>query len=407
MFMFSASLFGQQTALYSTALLAFSPLFIMFGHQARYYSLTVFLGLAAAFMMWKHLNTRNWYYLLLYILSGIAIVNVLFAGLVVVGACALWWVGDWIRRRDRNLLELISWLVANLAVLVGTIPVLYQFSDVAARTPLDVDTTAGLGDLVKRSAYSIYVYGLGETLSPLSPLAWIGAACLVMAAFTAVWRFHKKPDFWLPVLIFMTIVLSSILATFQPLVSQTWQNLPIRALYGLPFFSMWIGVGIAAMSPKTRRIVSIALLTVFAAATANYYLGRQYLRPIFSVQWRSLFAEIAHSADEDALVVCGEGDSACNYYSNLFGFGGITYKSWPQLSAGENSEVWWIQNNLGRALTSKDEEAQILDQLANKFGVHAIQGYGEQDASIRRLKTRYTGQDDYQFRVLVHHFHSP
>lgn len=407
LFLLALSLFDEQAALLSAALLAFSPLFIMFAHQARYYALACFLAMAVVLAMWKHLATRKWFPLVLYIFSSILIVNVLFAGLVVVGVCALWWLAAWVRQPSRRLLDLLTWLGANLAVLAGAAPALKQFLNVAARTPELTALDPAPFELVKRLFYSLYVYSLGETISPLNPAAWVGGLLVAWILLAALRGCRRKANFWLPALLFAAILAGGLLATLQPMVAQTWQNLPVRGLYGLPLLILLLVCGLDTLKPKTGKMILAVLLLVYALGIFNFFSGRQYLRPIFAVQWRLLFSEIAAQAKPEAIVVCGEGDSACNYYSRQFGFAGMSASSWAELSRTAYSEVWWIQNNVGRALPGEAEEARNLSQLADSFAGYAALGFGEQDPGIRQLKTRFTGQDDYQYRAVVHHFYQP
>ena len=70
-------------------------------------------------------------------------------------------------------------------------------------------------------------------------------------------------------------------------------------------------------------------------------------------------------------------------------------------------EVWWIEIYLSRISKEKEHEQAILDQLARDYGAVSTHGYGKQDPSIRQLKSRFFGQDNYEYRVLVYRFYNP
>ncbi len=95
------------------------------------------------------------------------------------------------------------------------------------------------------------------------------------------------------------------------------------------------------------------------------------------------------------------------FYSKKNGFNGYNYLNWRALSTADYPEVWWVQNNLSRSISSKDEEAAILNELARRFQAKTITGFGKQDAGIRLLKNKWMGQDDYDYRVLLYRFTNP
>jgi hypothetical protein len=139
----------------------------------------------------------------------------------------------------------------------------------------------------------------------------------------------------------------------------------------------------------------------------NFFTGAQYLRPIFTVPWRTVFQEIRDHAQPGAFVVCGEGDEACGYYSNRYGFGNLSLSDWQVSTNGKAQEIWWIDINLGRTDPSKEREKATLDQLAREYAAVSKTGYGKQDPSIRQLRSKFMGQDNYEYRVVVYRFYYP
>jgi uncharacterized membrane protein len=406
-FLFTKNLLGNRTAFAAVTILAFSPLFIMFGHYARYYALAAFLAVSVAYSSWLFATSRNFLPLLFYVISSILFVYVLFAAVVVIAVSFVWWFVVWWQSGRRSALDVLIWILAQLAILAAYIPGLNLLSNLLGRSSEIVQVSNWLVEFLKRSLYIDYVFGLGETISPINPIAWIGGVILLIIAIVSLYRLRRNVMFWFPVLIALAIVLVGIAMTVNAQVSITWQNLPARAFYALPFLSIWLGAGLAGLEPRYLRVAGLCILLTYAYGNFNYLTGREYLRPVFAVPWRGIFAEIQQQAKPDALVVCGEGDTTCNYYSRLFGFEGYGYTNWTNLSSTKHSEVWWVQNNLSRPKSSEVEETTILDQLAKEYQSVTIKGYGEQDQGIRRIKEQFLGGGGYEFRTVVYRFYNP
>jgi 4-amino-4-deoxy-L-arabinose transferase-like glycosyltransferase len=406
-YLLATDLLGKKTGLCAVILLAFSPLFLMFGHNARYYALSAVFALLQVYSMWLYLKSRRIRYLLLYVASSILFLYLLFAALVVLAACNLWYLWGWRRKENRFGWSLLFWGLAQVLVLAAYYPGFQSLLTVAQRTAEVASVSNWLVEAIKRFIYTGYVFGLGETLSPLNPLAWVGAIILIGIGLIAIKSRRREHDFWLPVFLVFIVVLSGLLVSVNASVSLTWQNLPVRAFYVLPFLAIWLGAGLAALQPRWMAIAGALLAVVYGAGIYNYFSGTQYLRPIFSVPWRTVFQDIQAQAQPGALVVCGPGDSACGYYSDLFGYGNPSVSPLTDGSGNKAPEVWWIEIYLSRISEGKEHEQAILDQLGKDYGAVSTHGYGKQDPSIRQLKSRFLGQDNYEYRVLVYRFYNP
>jgi len=406
-YLLATDLLGKKTGLCAVVLLAFSPLFVMFGHNARYYSLSAVFALLEVYSMWLYLKSRKIRYLILYLASSILFLYLLFAALVVLIACNLWYLWELRLKENRSKGSLLFWVLAQLLILAAYYPGFQSILNLVQRTGELAIVSNWLVEFLKRFSYTGYVFGLGETLSPLNPLAWIGGLVLIGIGLYAIKSQRHNHDFWLPVFFVSIIILSGLLVSANAAVSLTWQNLPVRAFYVLPFLAIWLGAGLANLKPRWMAVAGALLAIVYGAGIYNYFNGYQYLRPIFSVAWRNVFQDIQAQAQPGALVMCGPGDSACGYYSNRFGFGHPSVSNFQNLSKNKAPEVWWIEIYLSRISRDKADEHAILDQLARDYGAASTRGYGKQDPSIRQLKSRFLGQDNYEYRVVVHRFYNP
>jgi uncharacterized membrane protein len=406
-YLLATDLLGKKTGLCALILLAFSPLFLMFGYNARYYALSIVFALLEVYSMWLYIKSGRIRYLLLYAASNILFLYLLFAALVVLIVSNLWYLWSWRLKENRSGRSLLFWGLAQLLVLAAYYPGFQSLLKVAQRTAEVASVSNWLVEFIKRFIYIGYVFGLGETLSPLNPLAWIGGITLIALGLYAIKSQRRNHDFWLPLFLVFTIILSGLLVSVNAAVSLTWQNLPVRALYVVPFLAIWLGAGLAALRPRWMVVAGALVAMVYGAGIYNYFNGTQYLRPIFSVPWRTVFQDIQAQAQPGAIVVCGPGDTACGYYSDLFGYGHPSVSDLQNQSGDKAPEVWWIEIYLSRISQGKDNEQAILDQLARDYEAVSSKGYGKQDASIRQLKSRFLGQDNYEYRVVVYRFYNP
>jgi len=416
-YLLALELFDDHAALATVALLAFSPFFLMFGFMARYYSLAALLAVWVVYSMWNYAQKDRPLFLLFYILGSIAFLYLLFASVVVIAACAVWGALLWIRKYKSPRQFLAIWAMTHLLIMLTYLPGLGFFSKALSHSANITEKAGSLFEPIKRLLYVVYVYLLGETLSPLNPLAWIGGLILFAVLVYAIIRRKRQFNFWLPVSLVVLIVVSGILvsgilvkgmfAYISAQASSTWQNLPARAFYALPFLTIWIGAGVSALPRSWMRAATFCILLVYGFGIYNYFSDKQYLRPVFAIPWHQIFSEIKQESGPNPLVICGDGDHTCYYYAENFGFGGFSTADFNTQMANRPTDVWWFQNNLSLKDIVRSAEQNALDQLSKDYATSSMLGFGEQDPGIRRLKNWFLKQDDYHYRLVLYHFFNP
>ena len=404
-------LLGEREALIGTALTAFMPLVIMFGHNARYYSLAMVLALLAAWSALRFVKPRQALYLLIYILTCAAFLYLIIAAVVVLAACNLWWLARWLMQKEkRQIGSLLLWLFAQVVIVGLYLPGLRIFQSVTGR----FSNLAQVGnlwvELIKRAGYYSFVSAVGETISPANPFAWLGVSIVIGVAIYALWKNWRRMNFWLPVSFFVIIAVVNLIITFNVAVSATWQNLTYRGLYAYPFLMIWLGAGFASMKVRWVGVSVAALLVVFMVGTFNYLTGRQYLRPVYSVPWNQIFQRIQQESGKETLVICGYGDSSCFYYADRYGFGQHNLGNWTSQKPQNPAELWYIQTNLGRIEASDNllaSQEEFLAEMTRRYPNPMVYNYAPQDPSIRSLKARFLNRDENEYRVIVHKFIRP
>jgi uncharacterized membrane protein len=394
---------GPRAGLFTLAVLAFSPLFVMYAHNARYYSMTAAFSLLAVYTTYRFQVTRRWPYLLVYILSGTLLLYLLFAAAAVLLACNLWWLISWWRERPRS--GIIAWFLAQAAVMLLYLPGYRIFASVLEKGGGFPSTLVDwLLEIFKRVAYLGFVFSVGETYSPLNPLAWLGLLLVATLAVVALLRRARKVGLWLALIVLLAVALANIVISLDSTVATTWQNISYRAFYGLPFLAIVVGVGLSSLEPRPSLAISALLLVVYAAGMGNYFSNRQFIRPIYAVPWRQIFTQIRAQAPPDAVVICNRSDYACPYYAGRFGFERYVPTDWESLAANRPSELWWLNSNLGLSRYDEDPELAILKQVQTAYADFEVYNYGLQEASIRWIKSDLMGQQDYEYRLNVYKF---
>lgn len=396
-------LLGERVALIAITFMAVNPLILMFASNARYYSFSMFLALLVAWGALRFIRPKQAGWLLLYVLSGSAFLYLLFAGAAVLAAANLWWFIRWVsQKNERSAASLLLWIVAQVLVLGSFLPGLRMLTSVGGRFGQVAEVNSWLVEIVKRTGYYAYVSAVGETLSPLNPVAWLGVLIVLGLIVYALIRNGRSLNFWLAVIFVLLPAGANLILTFNAAVSQTWQNLPYRALFVYPFLMIWLGAGLARLKLPWAAGLGAALLVVYALGIFNYFTNRQFLRPVYTVPWKSIFEQIQEKSTPGALVVCGFGDSSCYYYSERYGFDGNDLNNWASLARQTYPELWYIQTNLGRGEASGNQpelQQNFLTDLERSYLLKDELDFGPQDSGIRRLKARFLNQEDYAYRV--------
>ncbi len=404
-------LIGEPAALLALTLLALNPLLLMYGFNARYYAMAVFMSLALAWAALRFQRPGQLGFLLLYLLSSVAFLYLLFAAFVVIAAANLWWLARWlVQKQERSAGALALWLAAQAAVVGLYWPGLQILQTVGGRFGELAQVSSWPLEIAKRAGYYAFVSAVGETLSPLNPLAWIGGLVFAGLLIYALAKNLRSLNFWLPASFGLLIAIVNLLLTFNVAVSQTWQNLTYRALYLYPFLMIWLAVGLVGLKPAWRSGLGAALLLAFCLANVNYFMNRQFLRPLYTVPWKSIVQQVQAEMAPGGLAVCGYGDSSCYYYLGKAGLGQNDLNNWANLSKSSYPEVWYIQTNLGRGEFYGDLPAlqqTFLDEMAGRYSLSEQTNFAPQDPGIRSLKNRFLGQEDYEYRVYLYRFFTP
>jgi len=409
-YLLGRELFDENAGLISALLLAFSPLYLTYGHNARYYSMGAFLSLLVVYATHKYQRTKRWYFLLIYVLAGVALVYSVATSLIVILACVIWWLVLWLQDyRKGNK----SWGAAGVWILVQGVIALVYFPIAVRMFSLGQDwldpakqELNWLVEALKRIAVVGQSFTIGETISPLNPVAWIGVAILILILiYMAINYKQLSRNVWLLLLFLIIVFPPNILYNMISRYPQSApQALPHRILYIYPFLLIIFAYGISLMSGKIHWLSLAGLLLVFSVGIFNYYTNRQFMTPFLTVPWRTIMQTIETETGADAVIICGRADTVCKFHARRAGFEPASAGSWESIRDANPPNVWWIQTNMGTPFYDIQEENNNLEAMRSKYSVETVYDYGLHDASIRWLKTTLLGQVDYAHRVNVYWF---
>ncbi len=399
-YIFVRRISGRETATVSIILLVFSPFLLMYGHAARYYGMAAFISMACMDNALQYFDTQRLRYLVFYTLTGLALLYTAYIGAGVLIACNLWWLAS-IRSKKSTWLR---WLGAQGVILAAFLPWAPNLgAQMQTGFQVSGQSTNWLLEIVKRAGYLGYTFGLGETMSPLKPIAWAGMLALAGMAVAAL--VFNRGVRRLPLVVFLCVAALSIgisLVSVYPVGG--WQGIPNRMFLGLPFFIIWLSGWVSPGKNKFLYLLPVFLLCANIIAGINYFFEREYFKPFLNVPWREIMTNIQESTTGTGAVVCGPGDYACGYYVKRYGFDFYAPAGWSEVEKKEYSDAWWVRNNLGEPTQVPGGEGETIALASGVYSLAGTANYAAQDESIRWLKTNILGQQDYEYRVNLYHF---
>jgi len=300
------------TDLLALWLFVLSPLGLLYLRTARYFSLTLAVFLLVAYLLLLAATRgRWWHYLALGLAAGALLwVNYVAALLLVPGYLFLLYVA-W-RKQPAGLLR---WLVAALPALVAFYPLARKLLGSAAAVSGISEAAHLQGTLYAlaiKLGLPVYAAIVGETTEPwrfcVTVPVFLAGAILMLAGFVGALR-ERHPAAWLkawtwPVAILAVALVFSTVARSEPVVRVT-----SLTLFALPFAYILIAGGTRLIRSSALAIILVGLLFVGDGyGIYNYFAGRQFLNPAYSVPWPEIVSTIrSHWQPGDLVIECYEG----------------------------------------------------------------------------------------------------
>ena len=393
-------LFGVHTSVPAMFFVAVAPAFIEFSRMARYYSLTLMLGLLSTRLLLDALHNGTWKRWLAYSLAGIATAYTFYPGVILLIAHSCVVLSA--RRSAATRRWMASLAVIGLAFAPWLVAVTAHRATTVASGPGADLARSGLG-FVLGIASSIYTFSIGETIFPWRPEAWVGLAAfaiLIVVGLRAAARACWQAIGVLTVSIAFMSLVTTLVAVGTPFL-----NVPARSLFALPFYTSMAAAGLAGPIPPSRKLVLTGVLLVsWGIGHANDFSGRQFLNPIYLTPAKDAAASVRLKAAASDLVISD--------YDSVFGHYFLTGPSTPRhvytdqaediesALRGDAPRVWLV--TIGRDQTQRTSSAEGVRRLLQEsYHLDRVERLLPIDPTYLQVKNFILRRETYTHRLTI------
>ncbi len=400
-------LFGIKPAIIFAVFLVLSPLWLTYAPQARYYAFSTaqVMLMVLALMTYQRTQTRKW--LAVYVLAGAAALYTVYMSFAAHLVCWVWWLGWFVGLGKQPRIKLaVEGLLANALIAVLFMP---WFSTFTAAVKLQADVpgkslAALTSEITKYMVFNLYDFAVGETLSPLNPVAWLGLGVIALVSVIGVAR-RTMPRASLFALLMVLVPLLATTSISLSMGRVPSPPAPHRTLYALPFFILLLSVGIAALPKRLALVAGMLIASAYLWGQVNFFTNREFMKPLLTAQWKELMQTIKSTGAQNIAVICNEVDYTCFFYGNLNGLNPRWPADWEEIATTNPQEVWWIYSNVSSRTNT--DYSHVLAAIRKRYQVEEALDLGPQDASITAFKVRFMQGEAYAHRVNVRHFKQP
>ena len=390
---------GVRVGLLGAALWGLSPLVILYGRMARYYSLAALLGLVSCYAFWQICSRERaelrWWFV--YVLSSWAALYTFYlTGLLVLAQGGLA-----VSTRGRRGIG--RWLVAAGLVALGLLPWIGVIVSQTVRTGEGAaDMAFGLKGLVMKAGYMAYAAVVGECLFPWNPLAIAGALAFLVLFIGGIVRW-RECLLALALVGLVTIpVVGVMLATTLVSPRTPFVSMPARSLFAIPYLFVVLGAAWGRLRPRLLVPLLAVVAMTWSAGLFNYYRNQQFLNPIYLTPAREM-VELVTAQLEPGDAIFSPHDSGFGYYYAQSDGRAPHYSDAKRVLAhfesGQAGRVWLVM--LGRDQTRGGSADSVDEWLRGHHLLTASWRFVPQDPTYRAMKTYLLGRRAYEHRATV------
>jgi hypothetical protein len=374
-----------------------SPLFILYGRMARYYSLAALLGLLSICALWYSLTEGKRRYWVAYaVFASAALYTFYLTGLLLL-------VQGWFALHLKGRRGFLRWLGAVLPVVLSLLPWLGVIAGQFVRTGSGVaDLAYGVVGIAAKIAYPAYALALGESLFPWHPLAVAGGAAALALFFLGIARWQER-GFYLPLLgLLLCPFVGMVLVTTLVSPRTPFVSMPARTFFAAPYFFLFLGGGLERCRLRLRGLIAVTLAAAWSLSLVNYYRNQQFLNPIYLTPARGLVYQVLGQLQPGDAIFSPEDSGFYYYYEQSDAQAPHFYDPVQAISffeSGEAKRVWLIA--LGRDQSHRRTPAGVHQWLQDHFSLVGSWGYVPQDPIYRAVKSYLLGRPAYEYRATL------
>ncbi len=407
---------ASSTGLLAAIILVSLPTFLLYTRFVKYYSLTIALALLTAIMFVSWLRSPSVARLAVY--SGVLTLY-LYTDYFGPATWIIWsniiTVSLMLQRSAHLSLRSWKWFIIGQAIS-GVLWFPWIFTAfLQADTVFSMGTAdlagQGLG-FVLNIMQALYAFAVGETVFPWHIAGIIGTAIVSVAGIRFL-RSLCKASIVSAVLWSAGYVLLS-LGVISLLTSTIIQGVPFIAfanhiLFALPFFTICLSAGLLRIqNDKLRYGLILGLLAVRLIGLSHYFTGQDFQNPIYTVPVREIVSQMATEISHNDLVLAAP-DTGIGFYAQR-----VAGWETPVLDPRESkqSQDWIIENTpyhiwlfiFGRDRTRTDEPLRLAEWIDDRCALELEQGYTEQDALYRSLKSLLFQRPAYHYKLTLYRY---
>jgi len=417
---------GRTTGTLAVFVVGLSPFWLLYARMARYYALTVMLGLCCTLLylgLLKRPSRTKWaaYFAvnLVMIYTDYLVVTLLACQMIYL----VWarptrsWLATWVGTMVLLGLAYLPWL-----------PIWHAQSALMGSLVL-ADLAQSLFGIALKFIFPLLSFTVGETIFPWELPAILGY--LVFAGLLIVGMIYylrrPAPADWPGKRLAFVILFTAIptlgtiaLITFiTPTIS--FIGIANRMFFAFPFVALLVAAGLRALERQAVRVGAVVLLAaVWGYAIRNYYAGEHFFNPVYAVPVETAVADVLDQARPGDAVFSDE-DTGFGYYFEQQPHDGVVHY---YLDGQEGQEVLEniagslaaqrpVQHTrlfilvFGRDRTRRDLPTAFTQIIEPAARVTWERGYTPEDETYRLVKQRLLGREDYRFKLFIQLYELP
>jgi hypothetical protein len=406
LFLLARELSDERAALLVSILAATSPVLIAYGQTIRYYTMVAALA-AWAFALFFMFLRRGGKGAIPYLLVTAALLFTDYPayGVVLAQNIIVAWL---ILHKERAMRELFwRWALMQASLAACAFLLLPTVLSHGQRDFGVAELSHSLSGTVLRLIYPFYAWTVGENIFPWSPFAAVGVLLSLWLAFLGVKALLRSGGImpWVIALGVPFVVAQALLFTVAS--DSPFINAPARSMASFGLLLVVIGAGISSLSRRWVAIAGLAaIVMVHGLGLANYYRGQDFINTVYNTPAREVASFIAARATPGDVIVT-EKDAIIEHYlpqelkpSHFYANEGETIlRSITGRGAGQ---VW--QAVMGRDRTRSPLSQRLAEIFRMERPVISQYGFGEQDATYRKVKACLLGREPYRFRFVLYQY---
>jgi len=401
-FALGSNLLGPAGGLFTAALTASAPYFVLYGRMIRAYPLTVVVGLTSCYFFLLLRKRDRFIYWIGYGLASLALLYSDYIVITLVAAQNLVWLWLVLRKSWRPAWQ--KWVVCQVLLVTAFVPWLPRVFAQGTRYHAQADFTRGWSGYAAKLLYPLYSFAIGETIFPWHPAAIIGVSLLLLLALWGyVTLYHRdRVGFVFTLaalgtpLFFMAFVFTTWLAPVIPFIT-----FGSRLMFAGPVLYVAVAAGLLALrGPQWRLTLFSIVILARVFALDNYYDHRDFHNAIFVVPTREIAGTLATEAQPDDMIITEMNLPVERYYTGdatLFSSQQIS-QALVYLEQADPQRVWVVNYERDRS-TAVNSLRPFLDTIQDTYVLVDTTGYLRQDPLYAQIKRRLLVHKGYEYKA--------